>query len=170
VTYNNSSLLKLLFATFPPQTGDLAAMMDAYDLAIEGHDPRDVDAAVRKFVRGEVEGHNPSFAPSAALLGSAIRKCMNDRLDSDRRAQRPALPRPDIPKTDESRERVRALAAKEIARLASDMRTDDARRDSERKQFMGRVNERFYPEMDEKAMKRRLGFVAGDPEGDADVA
>jgi hypothetical protein len=161
---------QVLFATFPPPAGDVNAQLEAYAVAIEGHDLRDIDQALRRFLRGEVPGHNAAFAPSAALVGAAIRQAMNDRLDSERRAQRPALPPPDIVHSPESQERVKAMAAEAIARLASDMRTEDAKRDSERKQFMGRVNERFYPEMDEQAVKRRLGFAAGDPEGDADVA
>jgi hypothetical protein len=161
---------QILFATFPPPAGDLTAQLEAYAMAIDGRDLRDIDSAIKRFLRGEVEGHNPAFAPSAALVGSAVRKCMDERLDSERRAMKPALPPPDIVHSPESQARVKAMAAEAIANLAASMRTEDAKRDNERKQFMARVNQRFAPDQSEEALRLRLGFTSGDPEGDADVA
>lgn len=149
----NTSLLKLLFATFPPQTGDLVAMMQAYEMSLSGHDKRDVEAAVNRLVRGEVPEHNPSFAPSASLLGAVVRKCMNDRLDSERRARKPALPPPDVVRTPESRERVRRLAEEAIRKLGGTMRTEDAERDKRMADLTKRTQERFDPPQDDWAMR-----------------
>jgi hypothetical protein len=122
--------LKVLFSTFPPQPGDLAAQIEAYGIALEGHDPRDIEAAVRRFIRGEVDGHNQSFPPTASKLGGVVRQCLAERLDSEHRARmaQPQLPPPDIEKTTEGRQRVRALTEKAIKDLSEKMLTPDARR------------------------------------------
>jgi hypothetical protein len=125
--------LQMLFATVPPRAGDdVSAQLEAYAVAIDGHDLRDIDAAIRRLLRGEVAGHNPSFAPSAALLGKVVGQCMTDRLDSERRARKPALPPPAIERSPESIARVRALTEKAVRQLGRTMRTDDARKASAR--------------------------------------
>jgi hypothetical protein len=123
---------QVLFATFPPPAGDLAAQLEAYSRAITGHDMRDIDAAIDRFIRGEVDNHNPSFAPSASLVGNTVRKCRDDRLDSERRHTPPALPPPDIEKSPESRARVKAMTEALIVNLANGRLTDDAKRTSYR--------------------------------------
>lgn len=166
---NNSSLLKLLFATFPPQTGDLQAMLEAYDLALEGHDERDIETAVRRFIRGEVAGHNANFAPTAAKLGEAVRAAMNDRLDHEHRHKPPPLPPPDIEKTPESRARVAAMVNELIERTAAQNRTDDAAKIKAAQ--WAKTNARFTPDMDPDAMRQRLmPYASGDEDGDRDVA
>jgi len=122
--------LKVLFSTFPQQPGDLAAQIEAYGIALEGHDPRDIQAAVRRFIRGEVEGHNQSFPPTASKMGGVVRKCMADRLDDEHRERmsQPQLPPPEIPKSAESRQRVLRKAEETVQRLTDAMLTDDARR------------------------------------------
>lgn len=122
--------LKVLFSTFPPQPGDLAAQIEAYGIALEGHNPDDIQAAVRRFIRGEVQGHNQSFPPTASKLGGVVRQCMMDRLDHERRLEmaKPQLPPPSVHKTPESRDRVLAKTKETIAKLTDKMLTDDARR------------------------------------------
>jgi len=122
--------LKVLFSTFPPQPGDLAAQIEAYGIALEGHDPRDIEAAVRRFIRGEVEGHNQSFPPTAAKLGGVVRKCMADRLDSEQRDRlsRPQLPPPLVEKSAESQARVLQKTQQAIKDLSKKMLTEDARK------------------------------------------
>lgn len=113
------NLLKLLFSTFPPlpsEDGD--AQLAAYAVAVNGHDIRDIEQAVHKLIRGEVAGHNPSFAPSAALLGAVIRERMNWRLDAEKR-RNPVLMKPDIVHTPESRARVKALVEETARRLSA---------------------------------------------------
>lgn len=169
---NKSSLLKLLFATFPPQTGDLQSMLEAYEIALDKHDERDIEDAVRRFIRGEVEGHNANFAPTAAKLGEAVRTSMIDRLDREKRFAKPKLPPPDVVKDDASRTRVKLMVDRFVADMADTMRTPESAADHLRKaQQWDRTNARFTPDMDDDAMRRRLmPFRAGDEDGDRDVA
>lgn len=102
-----------------------------------------------------------------------VRRCQDKRLDSERRAQKPMLPPPDIDKTDESRERVRRMMQDQAAKLAEKMRSDDAKSaaDAKRKaEFDRRLDERFRPDMDARATAQRLGFDVGDPDGGRGVA
>jgi len=110
--------MKVLFATFPQQPGDLAAQLEAYSIALDGHDERDIAAAVRRFIRGEVTGHNPSFPPTASKLGAEVRVCMNGRLDAEHRNRPPELPAPLIEKTPEQRAKVEAVLEEVRANLA----------------------------------------------------
>lgn len=128
----------MLFATFPAQPGDLTAQLEAYGIALEGHDRRDIAAAVRRFIRGEVDGHNQSFPPTASKLGGVTRSCMIERLDAERRQRlkTPALPPPDVRKTPEQRARVKAVLEEVSANL-------------------------------EKMSLRERGFDVGDPDWDA---
>lgn len=122
--------LKVLFSTFPQQPGDLAAQIEAYGIALEGHDPRDIEAAVRRFIRGEVDGHNQSFPPTASKLGGVVRRCLADRLDSEHRERmsQPQLPPPEIPKSRESRMRVLQKTEETVQHLSDLMLTEDAKR------------------------------------------
>jgi hypothetical protein len=161
-------LLKLLFSTFPPlPSDDTDAQLAAYSIAINGHDMRDIEGAVRNFLAGAAPGHNPAFLPSAPLLGSEVRRVMNLRLDSEARdrARRPALPPPLIEHTPESQARVKAKAAELIASLASLSRTDDAAKIKADR--WAKTNDRFHPDMDQEAMRQRLGFTVGDQDEDA---
>lgn len=72
----------------------------------------DLKTAVHAFLSGAAPGvSNPSFAPSAPMVGAEIRRQMNLRLDAEKRERirRPALPPPDIVKTEASKARVKAL-------------------------------------------------------------
>jgi len=165
---NKSSLLKILFATFPPQTGDLQSMLEAYEMALDGHDEADVETAVRRFIRGEVEDHNANFAPTAAKLGEAVRAAMNARLDHEHRHRKPVLPPPDVEKSPESRARVAAMVAGVVERTAEQLRTDDAAKAKSAQ--WAKTNARFMPDQGEDAMHERLGYSVGDPEDDRDAA
>lgn len=159
-------LLKLLFSTFPPaSSGEQETQLEAYALALDGHDVRDIEAAVHKLIRGEVAGHNPSFAPSAAMLGSVVRERMNDRLDSEHRRRPPALPKPDVVRTPESMARVAAMTKRAVEGLASAMLTVDAADARRRQKFQDRVQARFDPQS-EREMAERLGYSLADPRDD----
>lgn len=150
--------LKLLFATFPPPPGDeVGDQLQAYAIALEGHTLDDVEAAVRKFLRGEVVGHNQSFAPSASLLGGAVRQCLHDRLDAEHRERRrrPALPPPDIAKTPESQARVKAMTDRIVKGLASSLRTDEAEAEHQRQLAQLRKTNDYFD--------RQRGYSVGDP-------
>lgn len=115
----------------------MAAQIEAYGMALEGHDPRDIEVAIRKFIRGEVEGHNQSFPPTASKLGGVVRQCLSDRLDSERRAEsmKPKLPPPMVHKSPESRRRVLEKTKQAVEDLTDKMLTDDARRGRRKRGF-----------------------------------
>lgn len=80
--------------------------------AVTDYEPMDLKTAVHAFLSGSAPGvSNPSFAPSAPMVGAEIRRQMNLRLDVEERnrIRRPALPSPDIVKTAASKARVKAL-------------------------------------------------------------
>lgn len=162
------SLMNLMFSTFPPPPGtDLAAQLEAYSIALDGHDLRDIEAGVKRIIRGEYAGHNPSFAPSAATLGSVVIGSRNYRLEREaRNVVRNQLPAPTIERSDESRARVAALMETAVSNLASELRTPDAETERRKQAFQSRVFDRFDPPQSEAEMRGRLGFTAGDPDGE----
>ncbi len=163
------NLLKLLFSTFPPppsEDGD--AQLAAYALALDGHAEQDIEAAVRKLIRGEVPGHNQSFAPSAAMLGSVVIERRNHRIDIESRSfVRNQLPAPSIERTDESRARVAAKLQEGLVGLATTMLTPDVEAERRRQEHTSKVFARFDPKSDREALER-LGYSTGnsDVEGD----
>lgn len=163
-------LLKLLFSTFPPaSSGDTEAQLAAYAIAIDGHDLRDIEAAVHRFIRGEVAGHNPSFAPTAASLGAAVIERRNHRLDAESRNYvRNQLPAPTIERTPESRERVAAKLREGIANLANAMLTEDAEVAHRRAAHRSKLFARFDPQSEREAAAR-LGYSVGESDIDGDM-
>jgi len=160
-----------LFSTYPQfATADFNEVVGAYFDAVEPYETQDVLVAVKNFLSGSAPGHNPAFAPSAPLVGAESRRVMNQRLDSEARQRKRALPAPDIVHTPEERARVSAMVEDLKRRTAEQMRTEDAAADLRMRDLSARTNARFFPDQDPMAMKRRLGFAAGDPEGDRDVA
>lgn len=78
--------------------GDLArdrmARAKVYFEAVAPYDARDVEQAVADFLAGNVPpGWNLSFAPSAPQVGSAVRRAMERRTESER-LDRLSLPAP----------------------------------------------------------------------------
>lgn len=160
-----------MFSSFPPPPGDdLPAQLEAYAIALDGRDLRDIEAAVHRLLRGDVPGHNPSFAPSPALLGSAVRECMNSRLDRDSRNYvRNQLPPPTIERTPESQARVAALMKAAADSLASELRTPDAEEARRKQAFQSKVFDRFDPPQSEADMRHRLHltpYETADDNGD----
>jgi hypothetical protein len=150
---------------------DRIERIKVYFDAVALYEERDVEEAVENFLNGSAPGvSNFSFAPPAPVVGAEVRRVMNLRLDHEARIRKPALPPPDIEKTDESRERVRLLAAQAIDKLASDLRTDDAAKTADRKKWQDRMDRRFTPAQDESALRQRLGFEVGDRDGHEDAA
>lgn len=163
-----SEALKRLFRTYPGfQTDDVAATMQVYFEAVQPYATEDIEAAVTNFLTGSAPGHNPSFAPSAPLLGAEARRVMNLRVESEARERRyhPQLPAPDIEHTPESRARVAAMTANLLANLKPQKM--DAASD---KEYWAGTHEMFAPDPSEAALRRRLGYSAGDPDGDREVA
>lgn len=140
--------------------------MEAYARCVGGYDFRDIEAAVNAFLRGDVPGYNPRFAPTAPQLGTVVRRCRDNRLDSEHRSRPPALPAPDVVKDDASRERVRALMQGAIENLATSMRTEEAAGAKRKAETLARLDDRFRPDHDPIATAKRLGFQVGDPDAE----
>lgn len=160
-------LLKLLFSTFPPPASkDGDAQLAAYAIALDGHDLRDIEAAVHKLIRGEIAGHNQSFAPTSAVLGAAVIKCRDDRQRHERLVTPPRrLPEPAI--SDEERARVATKFSELLGKMDE---TKKPERVAEDKAYWKRINDYFAPDMSPDVAKRRLRIESGAPEGDRDVA
>jgi len=139
-------------------------MLRVYFEALTDYETRDIEAGISNMLAGRAEGFNPAFLPPAPLVAKVVRDAMNARLDSEyrKRLGHPALPPPDIPKTPESRERVRALA-QQFAGTVDAMRTPDAKAEDYKRQREAAGAARWDPSMEPGPMSFRLGI--GDPEG-----
>lgn len=161
------NLLKLLFSTFPPPlTDDSEAQIGAYAVALDGHDLRDIEAGVRKLIRGEVEVHqNKAFAPTAAILGEAVRQCQIRRLEHERLVTPPKrLPEPVI--SDEERARVKAKFD-ELREGMDDTRKPE--RVADDRAYWQRANDYFAPDTTTpNVMLRRLRIIPSEPAIDED--
>lgn len=154
-----------MFSTYPrSDTTDRKSQVAAYALALEGHDPRDVEAAIRKLMRGEVDWHNAEFPPSAPLLGTVVIACRDERLDRearDRTYRQPQLRAPDVePPTPESRARVKAMVDGFVKGATASLRTEDAARDKRHDDMVARTQKRFDGPQDADSLNRRLGGTA----------
>lgn len=158
-------LLKLLFSTLPPVSGDGDAALSAYAIALDGHDLRDIEEAIHKLIRGEFPGHNHSFAPSAPVLGAAVIKCRDRRVEHERLVTPPKrLPEPVI--SDEERARVSA-GFRALSASMDDLKKPE--RVAEDREYWKRVNDYFVPDMTPDAMKRRLRIEVGDSDAEGDM-
>ncbi len=113
-----SKLLSKLFASYP-QAQPTNEALEAYLEAVSDYGADDLKSAVHAFLSGSAPGvANASFAPSAPMIGAEVRRQMNMRLDSEQRERmrRPQLPPPDIPKSEESKARVKELTERLAAR------------------------------------------------------
>lgn len=136
-------------------------MIKTYLHAVSVYETQDVIQGISDFITGQVPGHNAAFAPSAPQVGSAVRRAMERRLESER-LNRVALPPPaddfeqDPPEVRaKNKARMEALAAS----LASSMLTDEAEDNRIRQQIASKTNQRFAPSYDPKDMAKRLGLI-----------
>lgn len=147
--------MEALFRTYPGfRADDLAATVKTYLHAVSIYETRDVIQGISDFITGNVPGHNTAFAPSAPQVGSAVRRAMERRLNSER-LDKLALPAPaddfqqDPPEVRaKNKARLDALAAS----LASTMEMDRAP--------LYRLQERTNAYFD-----RGARYTVGDPEG-----
>jgi hypothetical protein len=123
--------------------------------AVEVYDAGDIEEAVNRFLRGQVDWHNQSFAPSAAMLGSEAKRLRDARLESAARERRmrPALPPPDIEKTPEQRAKAAEMVKNFVASVSPDVVDADAALRA--KSQWAKVNARFMPEQTEEAIRQR---------------
>lgn len=140
-----------------------------YFEAVSSYSVVDIEHAVDNFLAGSAPGHNPAYPPAAPLVGAECRRVMNLRLDSEHRA-RPALPVPMVELSPEERARMAALAERTVAALRTPDRAAEVEEENRRRQGWERTHSRFQPDMSPGAVRQRLGFVVGDPDGDADAA
>lgn len=79
--------LNKLFLTLPLPTAnaDPDEALRVYYEECQGYSNDDVDLAVRQFMSGTVENHNPSFAPTAAQFARQLRSNLNYRADQNHR-------------------------------------------------------------------------------------
>lgn len=136
--------------------GSPAEILEVLLSVTDGFDPVDVDGGVRLLLSGGFEGYDGRFLPTAPQLGRAIRKANAARVDAAVRRTAPALPPPDIEKSDASRARVRAMVERLAGQAAMAMRADGDDAEARARAVMERTDARFAPSMEPDAMKERL--------------
>jgi hypothetical protein len=152
-----------LLACYPQGSAtDPEMSLRNYLTAVSDYAIADVTSAVDAFIKGTAPGVNPSFLPPPPALGAECRRQVNLRAEEAQRTRdrRPRLPKPDVPRTAESRARFAAVVDECVAILAN---PDTSNPESERgrKSILERTNERF---------DRERGYTVGDPEGDEAAA
>lgn len=166
-----------MFSTYPrSDTTDRKSQVAAYALALEGHDPRDVEAAIRKLMRGEVDWHNSEFPPSAPLLGTVVIACRDERLDREQRQRRynqPQITARQEEHSPESRARVKAMVDGFVKGTAKLMQTDDAAaHEAGHAKLVEKTQKRFDPPQYARALNERLVGrnygLGNDAEGEAE--
>jgi hypothetical protein len=120
--------------------------------AVSIYETQDVIQGISDFITGNVPGHNPAFAPSAPQVGSAVRRAMERRVESDRLNRLSLPPPPDDFEQDppEVRAKNRARMDELAASLASAMDMDSA----PLRALQERTNARFDPP----------AYTVGDPD------
>lgn len=63
----------------PTANADPDEALRIYYESCQGYSNDDIDLAVRQFMSGTVEGHNPSFAPTVAQFSKQLRENLNYR-------------------------------------------------------------------------------------------
>lgn len=163
------SAISSLLSAFPGTHSDPEGAVRGYIMAVQSFEPQDVREAVRRLIAGQVAEHDGRYCPTPPQLARATRKALEDRLDATR-DRRPALPKPDIKRSEESRARVAALMAEHIEWLVQGKRTEDAEADRRRRELMAKTNARFQPDMSPEAQRQRLvrpqWYEVGDPDGE----
>lgn len=165
------TIINRLLASFPgTASGSSDDALDGYLLGTAEIPPEFLAIAAQRFLAGSVAGQHMSFPPSPAQFATEARQHWYAAIEREREEQLRLNPprREHIPA--EERARVKAGFDDLAASLGATMRTEDATADARRKSIFQRTNERFYPSMDEQAMKRRLGYSVGDADGEADAA
>jgi hypothetical protein len=132
--------LQRLFATcpLPSSTSEPDEALRVYLEICDGYSTNDIEFAVKRFLTGSVPGHNVSFAPTAPMMATELRRIDDENRKSvltisqarEQIAQRDAAERFNSSKTKESRERVAAMVAGAVKSMASATEVPDAERDA----------------------------------------
>lgn len=98
--------LKALLKAFPmADREDMRGLIGTYVIAIDGYSLAAIQKSVTRFIRGEVEGHDPRFAPTPAQFSRDVRNRQD--LMTPPEPPRQALPAPIRQEpTPEERQRV----------------------------------------------------------------
>lgn len=98
--------LKALLKAFPmADREDMRGLIGTYVIAIDGYSLAAIQKSVTRFIRGEVEGHDPRFAPTPAQFSRDVR--YRQDLMTPPEPPRQALPAPIRQEpTPEERQRV----------------------------------------------------------------
>jgi len=152
-------IINRLLASFPAgQSGTGDEVVDAYMIGLSGIPAGHIAQASARFLQGQVEGHNPAFAPSPSQLAGEARRLWYRRIDEDRRdasGQQQIESRPE-PLDENEIERRKAFVAKAMSKLK---RTPDAERDIEAEQRKARMAERTSADyLDHRPIEDRLGL------------
>lgn len=162
-----------LLACYPAGNwADPEQALRSYLLVVEDYPADDVEEAITTLIKGVAPGVNASFLPVPAVVGAECRRQLHLRLDRENRDKklRPQLPPPDIIHTPEERARVQQKIDDLLANLAAAMETEDASLTRRKLGQFAKTNAKFAPDMSPAAVRRRLGFEVGDPEGAEDAA
>jgi hypothetical protein len=115
--------LQALLSSFPrPDASDPALAATAYVFAIDGISAAAVVNAVKRFIRGEVPGHDPRFCPTPAQLAIEARRIEAEAAWKAEKAALALLPPPPpepVLTAEEKRAnrlRIRALADRLLGR------------------------------------------------------
>ena len=106
------SSLTILFAQFGTADGDMEARLMGYLIALDRATPQALRAAVRRYLCGEVEGHDGKFIPTSAELARVVRA---EQAHLDRTRPKPRLV--EVPRQISEEERRRRV---EVLKLLGD--------------------------------------------------
>lgn len=121
--------IALLMASFPAQETEreIAGLMTAFDLALEGIQARFVDDAVKAFIQGRVAEHNPSFRPRPAEIAAYARALQDRAVDIRNRQEATRLQlesRGREEPTPEDKARVQAALKRATGTIAEKVQSD----------------------------------------------
>lgn len=158
--------------TMEQRADRLALVTHGYLTAIDGFDIGLVEAGVDIALRGELPGHDMSFAPTAPQFATCCRMAAERaaRTAYLSRVRTPALPAPDIVHTDEERARAKTKVAEFVASVSDDPLNEEAI--AIRNARWAKVNARFDPPQDDDSLtdrlhlKRGADYTVGAPESD----
>lgn len=149
------NLIGKLLSAFPPPSfgGSKEDALRRYIEALEGYAVPDIVAGIDLLVKGRFPGVDGRFAPTPPQVSSAVRRAMEDRIDSERRSRPPRLMKPDVPlPTPEEKARAKAALDAFMAQHRAPKMGDEAKKAEE----WSKVHARFDAPQDPESLSKRL--------------
>lgn len=157
----------------------LALVTHGYLTAIDGFDLDLIEAGVDLVLRGELPGHDMSFAPTAPQFATACRMAA-ERAARQRyinRVNAPRLMPPEIEKTPEQQARAKALIEQFVASQQAPQIVGHAAEQAS-KDRMAKHDALFAADFIpadgvgriSKSLAKKLGYSVGSPESDGEAA